>query len=31
VIPAYKSMEFEAFKDAMLARMGMADWAAART
>jgi len=31
VIPAYKSMEFEAFKDAMLARMGMADWGAART
>jgi len=30
VIPAYKSMEFEAFKDAMLARAGMADWAAAR-
>lgn len=30
VIPAYKSMEFEAFKDAMLARAGLADWAAAR-
>ena len=28
VIPAYKSMEFEAFRDAMLTRMGLADWAA---
>ena len=26
-IPAYKSMEFEAFSDAVLARAGIADWA----
>lgn len=30
VIPACKSMEFEAFKDALLARAGRADWAAVR-
>jgi len=28
LIPAYKGMEFEAFKDALLARAGVADWAA---
>lgn len=28
-IPAYKSMEFEAFRDAVLTRAGIADWAAA--
>jgi len=27
-IPAYKSMEFEAFRDALLSRAGLADWAA---
>jgi NAD(P)-dependent dehydrogenase (short-subunit alcohol dehydrogenase family) len=27
-IPAYKSMEFEAFRDALLSRVGLADWAA---
>lgn len=26
-IPAYRGMEFEAFKDAMLARAGLSDWA----
>jgi NAD(P)-dependent dehydrogenase (short-subunit alcohol dehydrogenase family) len=26
-IPAYKSMEFEPFKDAMFSRVGLADWA----
>jgi NAD(P)-dependent dehydrogenase (short-subunit alcohol dehydrogenase family) len=26
-IPAYKSMEFEAFRDALLSRAGLADWA----
>ena len=27
-IPAYKSMEFEAFREAVLSRAGLADWAA---
>lgn len=27
-IPAYKSMEFEAFREALLTRAGLADWAA---
>jgi NAD(P)-dependent dehydrogenase (short-subunit alcohol dehydrogenase family) len=27
VIPAYKAMEFEAFQGAVLARLGLADWA----
>jgi len=30
VIPAYRSMEFEAFKDALLARAGLTDWTAPR-
>ncbi len=30
LVPFYKSQEFEAYRDAMLPRLGLADWAAAR-